>query len=367
MSVTAIDDETLSWLTSVPIGDGNFKSALDRANEATIKAALQQIKGRSGVSTKEDYLNRRLRKLTKGDGHQEVSAAAAGDTAARQIRTTEIEISTLQAEREADDLRSEQQREREGLIAQTHEMIGRIQGFKAISEFADVGRLVWLKQMKESKIYRDLPNVGTWDKFCNYIGLSRQKVDEDLTNLAAFGDKFLTTVGSFSLGYRELRKLRQLTSDGSIVIEAECIQIGEEKIPINEDHAEDLQVAIERVLEEKQKLDQRVTRLEKDVKGVVEEETRGLKAEVNALVKEVRRLKPFDPGEKDVAFAEDQMEGIKGATLNTVALMSSFLVDERVQQEPRIMGQVEGYLQTMELALQDLRRRWELAANLFEA
>ena len=88
---------------------------------------------------------------------------------------------------------------------------------------------------------------------------------------------------------------------------------------------------------------------------------------VKALVKEVRRLKPFDPEERDLSFAAEQLQGIKDGVLCVVALMSSFIVDERVQQEPIIMGQVEGHMQTVELALSDLRQRWERAVNLFEA
>jgi len=296
-----------------------------------------------------------------------VSDQAVLDTANRQERVTGLEIATLQHEREVEDNRAVEQVEREKRIAECHEVIGRIQGVKMVADFANVGGLLWIKQVRETKIYKDLPNVGTWDKFCKYIGSSRQKVELDLDNLAIFGEAFTTTVGAFGVGYRDLRKLRQLAIDGSVIIDAECITIGEETIPINEEHAEDLQMAIERVLESRTKLTERVERLEKDVKGVVDEETKGLKAEVKALVKEVRRLKPFDPEERDISFATEQLEGIKDAVLSSVALISSFIVDERVQQEPIIMGQVEGHLQTIELALSDLRTRWERAVNLFEA
>lgn len=144
-----------------------------------------------------------------------------------------------------------QQEERDRLIANTHQMIGQIKAADMFGKFANVSSLVWLQQVKESKIYRDLPGLGTWENFCKYIGLSRQKVDLDLQNLATFGEEFLLTVSGLSVGYRDLRKLRQLTNCGEVVIDAESVVIGGEQIPLTPDHKEDLQAAIERVIEEK--------------------------------------------------------------------------------------------------------------------
>ena len=140
---------------------------------------------------------------------------------------------------------------REQLIAHTHQMIGQIRAADMFGKFANVSSLVWMQQVKESKLYRDIPGLGTWEDFCNYIGLSRQKVDLDLQNLAAFGEEFLLTVSSLSVGYRELRKLRQLTHDGQLVIDNEAIEIGGERVPLAPEHKEELQALIERVINEK--------------------------------------------------------------------------------------------------------------------
>ncbi len=169
---------------------------------------------------------------------------AADHAAAQSI--VEIEV-------EKERLKREDQRKRESLIAQCHEVIGRIQGLNLVSKFADVSNLMWLRDVKSQKIYKELPNIGTWQKFCDYIGLSRQKVDEDLLNLQTFGEAFLADVSSFRVGYRELRKLRQIANNGDIVIDAEFVTIGEERIPLASDYAEDLQAAIESLLEGKNK------------------------------------------------------------------------------------------------------------------
>jgi len=366
MKGKTLNETDLKWLVGTPATDSNFTSALQHANEVTIRAAIEAIEGAPLAKTKELALRRQLRVLDRNKGKEAADAAAVA-TADRQLRTTELELATLQDERGAEDLRSVEQKERERLIAQCHETIGRIQGVGMIGKLATVASLVWLSQVKETKIYKDIPSIGSWEKFCESVGMSRRKVDEDLQNLSAFGEDFLATVASFNVGYRELRQLRQLTYDGTVAVDAECITIGGERIPIDEDHHDDLQLAIERILEDKLKMNDRVEKLEKNLDGAVKEETKGLKAEVKALVREVRRLKPFDPEEKDISFAADQLQDIKDSVLCSVAMISRFIVDERVQKEPVIMGQVEGHLQTVELALSDLRRRWEQAVNLFEA
>ena len=142
----------------------------------------------------------------------------------------------------------EEQRQREVLIAQCHEVVGRVQANNLMAKFGNVASLVYLHQVKESKIYRDLPSIGTWYSFCEYIGLSRKKVDEDLLNLSTFGEDFLETCCQLSVGYRDLKKLRQIANNGDIVIDTDCVTIGEEKIPFSPDHSEDLQVAIESTL-----------------------------------------------------------------------------------------------------------------------
>lgn len=301
------------------------------------------------------------------DARAVTTGQAVVNTANRQERAVGMELATLQGERAAKDLRAVEQTERETAIAQCYRAIGQVQTANMFAKFADVSGFVWLSEVKAKKLYKDIPGVGTWDKFCESVGMCRQHVDDKLKNLAVLGEEFFAVCQRLSVGHRDLCKLRQLTNEGTITVSAECITIGDEVIPINQDHHEDLQAAIERVLESRSKLTERVEKLEKNLDGAVKEETKGLHAEVKALVKEVKRLKPFDPEERDISFASEQLQGIKDAAFCLVAMMSSFIVDERVQQEPIIMGQVEGHLQTVELSLSELRKRWEKAVNLFEA
>lgn len=174
-------------------------------------------------------------------------------------------------------------KERERLIAECHQAIGRIQGFELVKKFTTVGSLVWLKQVKENKAYKDIPGVGSWEKFCNSVGLSRSKVDEDLLNLATFGEDFIANVGGFSLSYRDLKKLRQLTHDGSICVDEKVVVIGGESIPLDADHREDLQAAIEQLIETHD-------RILKDKEAVLNRQDRAIAEQESQLEKKEKEI-----------------------------------------------------------------------------
>lgn len=345
----------------------SFKLALERSDKETIKKALDCVAGHKGQQEKELAFRRRLREITKKEGiNLETKEKAVTATINRQKRPVVLELATLQAEVDARDQRTAEQAEREKMIAQCHEVVGRVQAADMFVKLGTVASLVWLKEMKEAKIYRELPAIGTWDKFCDYLKKDRRTVDEDLQNLSTFGENFLETCRQLSIGYRELRKLRQLAQNGTVTIDAECITIGEETIPINVEHADDLQAAIERIIEAKTKLNQRVEKLEKGLNEAVKEETQGLKAEVTALVNEVKRLKPFDPEEKDRNFALEQVKAISTKVTELSTLCFKFMVDERVMDDPVLLGQVEGCFNSAELMLRDTRKRWEQVVSIFE-
>lgn len=64
--------------------------------------------------------------------------------------------------------------------------------------------------------------VGSWSDFCNVLGYSVNKIDEDLQNLSVFGEDFLESSKRLGLGYREMRKLRKLPDDARAeIIEAD--------------------------------------------------------------------------------------------------------------------------------------------------
>lgn len=107
-------------------------------------------------------------------------------------------------------------------VADAYEKVGMLKAFDFTKKVTTVGALKVLAELKEAKQYKGLDlldkdknprRVGTWAEFCDCLGYSVNKIDEDLQNLSKFGEDFLETSQRLGLGYREMRKLRQLPEE----------------------------------------------------------------------------------------------------------------------------------------------------------
>lgn len=349
----------IDYLVSNPASHDNFKYVLERASEETIRGALQEIGDNNRKSAVITALNRQLKRLL------EAKATAISATNNHHNGVLAMDVATYEAEREDGKQRSAEQTDRENRIAEAHEIIGRVQALSFIEKVTTISSLVQLSKVKESKAYRDLPNIGTWEKYCDYIGLTRQKVDEDLRNLATFGEQFLTTCQQFSLGYRDMRKLKQLTHDGSVTIEGDCLVIEAESIPIDQDHAEELQAAIERIITASHETKKRVDKLEKDFKGALKEETLSLQSQLKTQTLRVKELEVYEPSETDREWSVKQMQVIEDAAAALQIAIAKFIIDPRLKDDRHLQANVNAHLQEAELALGDVRTRLDDVIDMF--
>lgn len=174
---------------------------------------------------------------------QELIDETAAMSEAAEDMAAMIIASDIQKENE---IKARTQEERERLIAEAYKLVGRVEGMTAVAKFADVGTLLTLKAIKDDKIYKNLPTVGTWDNLCKSIGLSRSKVDEDIANLETFGTDFLEKIGNYGIGYRELRQLKKAATSGILAIQTDTITVDGETIPLAD--KDELKDALERVI-----------------------------------------------------------------------------------------------------------------------
>lgn len=138
-------------------------------------------------------------------------------------------------------------------FALVNQLMGQAQMAHAVSRFTNVAFLTKLVIVKEQKLYRaflKIPNgLGkfsepedenqgnqrpseaksqtvseksqtvwenpphTWEGFCECLGFSATKIDEDIANLKVFGEEALERLSRVGVGYRELRKMRRLPDD----------------------------------------------------------------------------------------------------------------------------------------------------------
>ena len=117
---------------------------------------------------------------------------------------------------------------------QLSEKLGAIKATSFIKKLVTVTEIKLIAEIKETKRYKGLKvidasgklvTVTTFEDFCQYLGMSREKADQDILNLSMFGEDFLETSQRMGLGYRDLRKLRKLDdADREVIINGESVK-----------------------------------------------------------------------------------------------------------------------------------------------
>lgn len=241
--------------------------------------------------------------------------------AEQQAATALVEANMQQFEAERQEIKEKEQTEREALIAEASRLTGRVEAFNFISKVVTCSELMILKKVKEEKIYKELPNINTWEEYCKSIGFSVDKIDLDLKNLNTFGEEFLRTVQSFGLGYRELRNLSKQVKTGNLEVKEESVIIDGEVIPLND--KDELRDALDTLLKSKYKEIEEKDKLlkDKDIQLSVvretkdsfarrmdkaEEEAEKYKKEISVLNNNIEQLKKNKPSFKNVSEADSE-------------------------------------------------------------
>jgi hypothetical protein len=118
--------------------------------------------------------------------------------------------------------------------------IGQIQAFNNVRKYVTVTEILTFKKIKESKQYKGLVytdddgksvTVTDLKEVCTvFFQRSYEQMQEDLKNLEVFGQDFLESSQNMGLGYRDLRKLRQLPEDSQqLIINSEAVDLSDKE------------------------------------------------------------------------------------------------------------------------------------------
>lgn len=161
--------------------------------------------------------------------------------------------------------------------------------------------------VKENKLYQQLAGVktpnglelkGTWVEFCDLLGISDEKANQDIANLQAFGEEALEKMQRVGIGYRDLRQFRKLPSDQQTAL-IEAAKDGDKNTLL--ELAEDM---IAKHAKEKESLTQRAEEAEANLEArsrVLEDKNSKidqLTEEVTKIKKRVKVLPPADVGDE---------------------------------------------------------------------
>jgi hypothetical protein len=178
------------------------------------------------------------------------------------------------------------QKDKEAAIAKIFEGAGSIKTLKFQKSQSNFFYLLKMKEIKDSKTYRDLFKMS-WEDFCDYVGVNRRWVDEQLGDLRPFKVEFLEDFLRFSgVKINKIKYLAESITEGTAGIDENAITYNGETIPIDAEHQDEIKDLFE-TLEENHKKEK------DDADTTIRTKDRLLKAKddtLNKLERELKRL-----------------------------------------------------------------------------
>ncbi|MDX6065213.1 hypothetical protein, partial [Pseudomonas aeruginosa] len=217
-----------------------------------------------------------------------------------------------------------------------NQLLGQVQMADSFAKFSATVAVSKMAHVKENKLYRALKGQknrdgrgfsGTWEEFCELLGTSAPKVNEDISNLRQFGEEALESMSRMGIGYRELRQWRKLPDDArSALIEAskqgnkEAVEyLAEELIATHTKEKAALEKQVEDLRADNEALGERMAR-----------KSRELDETVHELEKTKRRIQTMkaDEAEKELrqeatAIAFEAEADISGKLREAFSIMVS--------------------------------------------
>ena len=210
-----------------------------------------------------------------GKGESGISPFQYKLEAEHQAATAMVEANMAGFHAEQQEIKAKQQQDRGALIAELNRMAGVVQGLKISAKFSDLSGTLLLKRIQEEQLYKQIPHIKTFDNLCKSIGLSPSKVYEDIKNINTFGEDFLTTVGEFGIGYRELRQLKKEIKVGNLEVKDAEVIIDGEVIPL--DDKDELRDALDTLLKSKYKEIEELKDEIKNKESIIEDKEHDIK------------------------------------------------------------------------------------------
>ncbi|WP_236175586.1 hypothetical protein [Pseudomonas pseudonitroreducens] len=169
-----------------------------------------------------------------------------------------------------------------------NQLLGQAQMADAFAQFSRTVRTSKLAYVKENKLYRALKGKttangsqfsGTWEEFCELLGMSRDKVELDIANLRTFGEEALESMSRMGIGYRELRQWRRLPEDArSALVEAakqgnkDAVEyLAEELIATHAKEKSDLEKKVDDLQADNEALGERIARKSRELDDTAHE------------------------------------------------------------------------------------------------
>lgn len=255
-----------------------------------------------------------------------------------------------------------------------NQLLGQAQAFQAAGNLLQTFGVSKLALVKENKLYQQLSGMkspnglelkGTWVEFCQLLGMSDEKANQDIANLHAFGEEALEQMQRIGIGYRELRQYRKLPEDQKQAL-IEVAKAGDKEgfVELAEEiiakHAKEKEALTTQVEESKATLEakDRVLQSKADLINKLEEQT-------------ARKFKPLPGSEARTAAEQALLQELDEATSSTyLAMHRTFKAADAALSDTgardAIQARARQAIEFMAQQLADMAEEFGIAVDLEE-
>lgn len=280
------------------------------------------------------------------------------------------EVSKL--ERKNADAELQKMREELECIKADENALGVLQKINYDNAHDKLLKYAMLYQIRQRKDYKK--QGMTWEQFCEAAGDNVRNVQRVLKDLRPIYNELHDKLSCFlDVPFNKIRYLGSSFSDKGSQIESNSLIIGGTKIVLTPDNSEEISTAIDTLIEThkkekedlKSKLEEQAAKFERQKKKtekIIEAETETITAERDALLREVKRLKPYDIEDKDISATEDYIKEMhKLASEFEIAVIKfrKYIGDNRLEDDMRLQVEIEKNIFRTYNNIKNLRMEWD--------
>ncbi|MBI5634891.1 MAG: hypothetical protein HZA15_15595 [Nitrospirae bacterium] len=242
-----------------------------------------------------------------------------------------------------------------------YEMAGKVKGMLFNEAQASFFKLIFLKQVKESKEYRERYGM-TWVQFCEHVGVDWRKTDEKLADLKPYSVDFLRNFVNFT-GH-EFSKIKYLTGaifTESVKIDGDRLLFDGEAIPFE---PEAVQAVIEKIQD-----DLKTAKDERDAEKKTHE--RRMADEKKHITKLERSLQKFERNAHDKGLTAEEdaflqrMDNLRtGFTGYMLQVEPTRMEDLSADNDPTVRMRAE-YIATLHAMKMQILSAYDTAVEMF--
>lgn len=201
-------------------------------------------------------------------------------------------------------------------------------------------KIPFVKRLAEVKNTGAYESIGTWEQYCQVLGISRAKADNMILDQDVLGENFLSGIAHVGLGSKDFRRIRHLPESVRPIVETDGVIIDGEKIPASPENRDRIQAAIIRLTSEHDKESREAKREIKDNKA----EAKHQADQVFKLsrINEDLQLKLGERTQEVEAIATEHCDAIDSINKGLRVLLNTDY--SQLVESPDIIGQMTGSL-----------------------